>query len=108
MVEPTDYELGEDVTDLVERPTRPASLVVSARLERDDAERLLAMARKTNRTLSQIAREALRQYIADSDRGQPLPAPTWSEAGVMLAPSATSRTAGSEAAWKPTPGGSSA
>ena len=64
---PKDYILGEDLTAQVERKT--PGLVVSARLDPEDATRLLAIARQSGRTVSQIAREALRKYITESEQG---------------------------------------
>src|SRR5688572_9225406 len=66
-LDPKDFELGEDVTDQVVRAKAPG-LVVSARLDREDAKRLFALAKKTDRTPSQIAREALRRYLADTEQ----------------------------------------
>lgn len=65
--DPNEFVLGDDVTDLVKRSPSPG-LVVSARLDREDAKRLFALAKKTDRTPSQIAREALRRYLTDAER----------------------------------------
>ena len=65
-IDPKEFVLGEDVTEHVKR-TKTPGLVVSARLDRDDAKRLFALAEKTDRTPSQIAREALRRYITDAE-----------------------------------------
>jgi predicted transcriptional regulator len=62
-----DFEIGEDVTDHVVRSKTPG-LVVSARLDREDAKRLFALAKEMDRTPSQLAREALRRYMADAER----------------------------------------
>jgi len=81
-----DYILGEDITDEIERVKRPG-LVVSARLDHADAARLLALARATNRTVSQVAREAIKLFIAQSEsNGRLQVEATWTDGGVVLSP----------------------
>ncbi|MGE0600318.1 MAG: ribbon-helix-helix protein, CopG family [Dehalococcoidia bacterium] len=58
---PTDYELGDDVTDRANR--RDQGIVVSVRLDPEEGQRLTAIAKKSDRTLSQIVRAALKDYI---------------------------------------------
>jgi hypothetical protein len=60
-----EHELGEDVTDRVTR--KDQGLVVSVRLDREDSARLTAIAKKSDRTLSQIARAALKDYIVRAE-----------------------------------------
>lgn len=67
--DPTDdYPLGEDVTVQVHR-RKPAGLVVSTRLEREMAERLLDMSEATSKTVSQLVREAVVAYLEHGGQG---------------------------------------
>ena len=63
--DPAEYELGEEVTSQFEKAKAPPGMVVSVRLERDDAKALLKEARETEHTVSQIARLAIRHYLAN-------------------------------------------
>jgi predicted transcriptional regulator len=56
------YELGEDVTDQV-RARRPVGLVVSTRLNRDLAERLIDLSEREGKQLSQLVQEAVLEYL---------------------------------------------
>jgi predicted DNA-binding protein len=56
------YELGEDVTDQV-RSRRPVGLVVSTRLNRDLAERLIDLSEREGKQLSQLVQEAVLEYL---------------------------------------------
>lgn len=61
-LEREEYELGEDVTHEFE-PSKAPGIVVSLRLGRDDADRLLRFAAETERTVSQVARLAIRDFL---------------------------------------------
>ena len=63
----SQFEPGEDATEDVESGSGPG-VVVSVRLARDDAERLMSLAEDSGKTVSQVAREALRAFV--SRRGQ--------------------------------------
>lgn len=63
--DPNAYELGEDVTDTVEKSKKAGGMVVSVRLSRDEADRLVEYAEQNDRTVSQVARLALRQFLND-------------------------------------------
>lgn len=92
--EVVDYILGEDVTDQFERP-RNHGLVVSTRLERADARRLMRLAERSNQTVAQIAREAIKRYISEAERAARFQIEaTWTEAGVLLAPESPRRSSG--------------
>lgn len=61
---PEEFELGEDITEQFEAPKRSRSgIVVSVRLEPDDADRLTELAEATGRTVSQVARAAIHDYL---------------------------------------------
>lgn len=99
-LDPTEFELGEDVTEHVKRSRSPG-LVVSARLDREDARRLFALAKKTDRTPSQIAREALRRYIADSEKAPVFGGEaTFGTAGVWLSDTRPLKLTGSLVHWQ--------
>jgi hypothetical protein len=68
MSEIDDFQPGEDVTDSFEEPRRPSGIVVSVRLAPQDADRLIDLAEETGRTVSQIARQAIRSFLAFGDR----------------------------------------
>ena len=59
---------GEDVTEELTPPRRDSGMVVSVRLERGDAEKLVEMAEESGHTVSQIARQAIRGYLAFGGR----------------------------------------
>jgi hypothetical protein len=63
-----DYEPGEDVTEEFEPTRRPAGIVVSVRLGAEDAEKLVELAEESGRTVSQVARQAIRAFVAFGGR----------------------------------------
>lgn len=63
--EPEELELGENVTDQV-RQHKPSGIVVSVRLAPEDSVKLIDLAEETGKTVSQIAREAIRSFISQS------------------------------------------
>lgn len=58
-----EFEAGENVTDQFASPKRPSGIVISVRLDPQDADRLVDHAEATGRTLSQVGREAIRDYL---------------------------------------------
>jgi predicted transcriptional regulator len=65
-VGPDDIELGDEALE-VERSPRPG-LVVSIRLTADEADELERVAARRRSTVTGLAREALRQYLAQASR----------------------------------------
>ena len=88
-VEKSEFELGEEVTELVQRPRRKPGVVISVRIEADDAKRLFALAEKRDQTVSDVAREAidsLRSRSASATtRERRMAVPRWSSPGVETA-----------------------
>ena len=73
-----DYEPGEDVTEEFESPPQPAGIVVSARLAPEDSAKLIDLAEQTDRTVSQIARLAIRGFLAAAEtKSEELPEMTF-------------------------------
>ena len=64
----SEFVPGEDVTGDVTPGTR-GGVVVSVRLAPEDADRLVKLAEESGKTVSQVAREALRAFV--SRGGQP-------------------------------------
>lgn len=62
-----DFEIGEEITDVRRGPRNGA--VISVRLSAEEADRLHDIAESTERTVSQIAREALSEYIRSARTG---------------------------------------
>jgi len=65
--EPEEFRAGENVTDRVRR-RGPGGIVVSVRLELTDSANLAALAEESGKTVSQIAREAIRVFLAQRGR----------------------------------------
>lgn len=85
--DPKDYEPGEDVTHLVKPPRERPGVVVSVRLDRADAEQLFRIAESSRRTISQVARDAVHDYLTTPKAAQQLPTVTAQFlAGVTLMP----------------------
>ncbi len=61
--DPEQFEAGENVTDKVQRGGTP-SMVVSVRLDPGDSASLITVAEQSGKTLSQIARQAIRAFLA--------------------------------------------
>lgn len=98
-IDPKEFELGEDVTDQVVRSKAPG-LVVSARLDREDATRLFALAKRTDRTPSQISREALRRYLAEADKAAVFQGEaTWTATGIWLSNAKPGMVTGALKTW---------
>lgn len=86
-LDPKDYPLGEEIAEAqIER--KEPGLVVSARLDRSDARRLIALAKATDRTLSQVVREAIGQYLDRADRDKTTVAVprSWGPGYVVVSP----------------------
>lgn len=67
--EPEEFEAGENVTDQVQR-NKPSRIVISVRLTPEDSVKLLDLAEESGKTVSQVARQAIRSFI--SQRGHPV------------------------------------
>jgi hypothetical protein len=65
--EPDQFEAGEDVTESFER-SRHSGMVVSVRLPAEDSDKLIDLAEETGRTVSQVARQAIRSFLAGGGR----------------------------------------
>lgn len=57
-----DYALGDEITSQIQ-VRKPAGIVVSTRLERDIADRLLSVSETSGKKLSQVVREAVLAYL---------------------------------------------
>jgi hypothetical protein len=66
--EPDDFEAGDDVTDDFDAPRRPSGMVVSVRIAPEDSERLISLAEASGHTVSQIARQAIRSFLASGGK----------------------------------------
>ena len=62
-LEPEEFEAGENVTDEVRR-SKPGGIVVSVRLSREDSAKLVDLAEDSGKTVSQIARQAIRIFVS--------------------------------------------
>src|SRR5437868_395267 len=60
--EDDEYEAGANVTNRL-RGDKPSGVVISVRLSEDDAERLNQLAEENSRSLSQVARQAIRAFL---------------------------------------------
>ena len=58
-----DYVLGEDVTSLAKSKAKHGTVVLSVRLSVDEVAELEAVSDATRKTLSQVVREALKEYL---------------------------------------------
>ena len=58
-----DYVLGEDVTAMAAGSQKKGTVVLSVRLAAAELTRLEGMAQLANKTVAQIAREALGSYV---------------------------------------------
>ncbi len=63
----TDFEIGEEITDVRRAPR--SGVVISVRLSAEEADRLHDIAESTDRTVSQVAREALSGYLRSARTG---------------------------------------
>ena len=61
-IEPTDIELGEELTNVEVK--RPGGMVVSVRLSGEEARQLQEIARRAGKPLAAVARESLQATIA--------------------------------------------
>ena len=66
-IEPEEFEAGENVTDQVRR-NKPSGIVISVRLTPEDSIKLVDLAEESGKTVSQVARQAIRSFIAQSAR----------------------------------------
>lgn len=62
--EPEEFEVGENITDQVDRRSRSSGIVVSVRLAPEDSAKLIDLAEESGKTVSQIARQAIRSFIS--------------------------------------------
>jgi hypothetical protein len=62
-VDPEKFRAGENVSDRVHR-SETAGIVVSARLSPEDSSTLIVLAEESGKTISQVAREAIRAFLA--------------------------------------------
>ena len=67
-LEPEEFEAGEKVTDQVVRRNISSGIVISVRLTPEDSIKLADLAEENGKTVSQVARQAIRSFI--SRRGQ--------------------------------------
>ncbi len=58
-----EFEAGENVTGQVRR-NRAGGIVVSVRLTQEDSARLVGLAEDSGKTVSQIARQAIRAFLS--------------------------------------------
>ncbi|MBI3971467.1 MAG: ribbon-helix-helix protein, CopG family [Chloroflexi bacterium] len=64
----TDHESFEAGKELVEVERRtPSGTVVAVRLPAEDADRLLRIAEATGKTVTQVAREAIVEYVRSAE-----------------------------------------
>ena len=61
--DPADYEIDEGLAEPFDRPKQRAGMVVSVRLDAAETDRLLGFADETERTVSQVARLAIRKFL---------------------------------------------
>ena len=66
-VEPEEFEAGENVTDQVRR-NKASGIVVSVRLAPEDSIKLIDLAEESGKTVSQVARQAIRSFISQCGR----------------------------------------
>ena len=66
-MESEEFEAGENVTDQVRR-NRPTGIVVSVRLTPEDSAKLIDLAEESGKTVSQVAREAIRTFISQGGK----------------------------------------
>lgn len=62
-LEPEEFEAGENVTNQVRR-NKPGGIVVSVRLTPEDSVRLVDLAEDSGKTISQVARQAIRAFLS--------------------------------------------
>jgi hypothetical protein len=67
-MEPEEFYGDDDVTEEFEKPRHASGMVVSVRLGAEDAENLVTLAEESGRTVSQVARQAIRAYLSFSGR----------------------------------------
>lgn len=70
-MEQDEYREGEDVSDRVHLARNPG-MVVSVRVDGAEARRLRRYARETERTVSEVARLAIRSFLDAEARSQSL------------------------------------
>lgn len=63
-----DYVLGKNITEAVASKKRDATAVLSVRLSAEEVKALEAVSAATGRTMSQVAREALKAYLHRQER----------------------------------------
>jgi len=63
-----EFQPDEDVTEEFEKPRRSGGMVVSTRIDAEDADKLVALAEESGRTVSQVARQAIRAFVAFGTR----------------------------------------
>jgi predicted transcriptional regulator len=65
-----EFVLGEDVTKLAAGKARKGTVVVSVRLSGDEFRELATLSQLQGRTPSQVARDALREYVLGQHQSQ--------------------------------------
>jgi hypothetical protein len=70
----SDFELGEEILDVVHPRGRSHGMVLSVRLGPEEAERLYEASASSERKMSEIVRAALRAYLSpgQADAGEPV------------------------------------
>jgi hypothetical protein len=69
-ISPIDLQEEMDLEHAVRRPGRPHGVVVSVRLDEDEAQQLRDLAKLERRTLSQLVRQAVSSYLASPTSGR--------------------------------------
>jgi hypothetical protein len=65
------FDPGEDVTDEFDAPRRPTGMVVSVRIGPEESEKLINLAEESGRTVSQVARQAIRSFLSFGAKRNP-------------------------------------
>ena len=66
------YELGDEVTELAGSKKRRETVVLSVRVSIDELGRIEEIARRTDKTVSQVARKAITSYSAEAEPQLPV------------------------------------
>jgi hypothetical protein len=65
-----EYELGRDVTESASSKSRSTSVVLSLRVTTDELAEVEAVSRATGRSISQVVREAVQNFLYHERRGK--------------------------------------
>lgn len=98
---PDQNRPGKDITDQEERGAAPG-IVVSVRLDRDDARRLLRYGRETAHTVSEVARLAIRSFLDTEEAFSGLTSMTvvWGDQHLSYGAQTDARTLSGSEAWR--------